>query len=63
MSEYRTGHRHVWQDVPQNRKKSTLIYEIVVECVGCGVVLEGAAACGDRDVEATRKLKRMGKVP
>jgi hypothetical protein len=62
-TESRTGHRHRWQDVPKNRKKSKAVYEVVVECVGCGVVLEGADACGDRDVEAMRKLRRMGKVP
>jgi hypothetical protein len=59
----RTGHVHFWQDVPQGRKKKAVVWEHAVECADCGVVLVGAEASGDRDVEAMKKLKRLGKVP
>jgi ribosomal protein L34E len=59
----RTGHKHFWNEVPKERKKIRYKHEPVVECVDCGLVLEGIETLGDRDVQAERKLKRMGRVP
>ena len=62
MSE-RTGHRHRWSELTAKEKPKSKVYEHMVRCEGCGVVLEGVETVGERDEEAVKKLKRLGRMP